>query len=97
IPSSPPPGAGCDGSAPKRLYKRVDDETTVAVSESRCERVVPVCSGAGNDKFKHGSADGSVVFFLSPRQLTDSDIDGATVEATASTTNGSNVLTSVTT
>jgi hypothetical protein len=78
IGNAPPASAGLCGSAllanNRRIYKR-EGSTTVAVSESQCARVSPVCAGSGNDRYMGASADGSVVVFTSPRQLTDSDLD----------------------
>ncbi len=62
-------------SAQTRLYKRIGGTVTVPVSASQCVRVSPVCSGSGHDRYQGASADGAVVFFTSPRQLTDSDLD----------------------
>jgi NHL repeat-containing protein len=62
-------------AAPMRLFKRMDGVSTVAVSESQCARVSPVCEGEGHDEYKGASVDGEVVVFTSPRQLTDSDLD----------------------
>jgi len=83
-PTAPTDGA-CGSQAtekafPKRLYKRVNGETTVQVSASQCTRVSPPClgggdAGSGEDEFQSASADGSVAFFTSTRQLTDSDED----------------------
>jgi hypothetical protein len=66
---------GSTNVRPKRVFKRVGGTTTVAVSESQCVRVAPACAGTGNDVYQSASLDGSVVFFSSPRQLTDSDLD----------------------
>jgi NHL repeat-containing protein len=60
------------GTAPRRLFKRVDSTTTVEVSQPQCSGS---CSGSGGDVFQSASVDGSVAFFTSPRQLTDSDDD----------------------
>ncbi len=62
--------------APARLFKRVGDATTVAVSQSQCTRVAPACDTTdGNDSYRGASADGSVVVFSTNRQLADSDLD----------------------
>ncbi len=69
----------CDTGAGVRIFKRVDS-TTVAVSASQCTRTASdpggACSTVGGDDFYWAaSADGSKVFFTSPRQLTNSDTD----------------------
>jgi hypothetical protein len=65
----------CTESSPKRLFKRVDHTTTVAVSEPQCSPT-PACPGpAGDDEFQSASRDGSVVYFTTPRRLTNSDTD----------------------
>jgi hypothetical protein len=70
------PAGSCSTAKPKRLYKRVNNETTVEVSKSQCTRVSPPCAVTdGDDEYRGASADGSTVFFTSPRQLTDTDTD----------------------
>ncbi len=69
------PASGFCGSVNgdnRRLFKRVGGTSTVAVSAPQCSGV---CVGSGPDLFQSASRDGSVVAFLSPRQLTDSDDD----------------------
>jgi hypothetical protein len=62
---------------PVRVYKRVDDTSTVDVSA--CAKTLPAtCAASGDDFFTGASADGSRVFFTSPRQLTDTDTDTGT-------------------
>ncbi len=76
-PGAPTTG-GCDPNAFRlRIFKRIDDSSTVEVSQSQCTRTVPTpCSAAdGDDVFEGASADGEVVLFTSTRQLTDSDED----------------------
>lgn len=77
------PAAGSCGSqaaepgigGPKRLFKRVNGETTVPVSESQCS---PACAGPnGDDNYQGASADGSTVVFTSPRQLVNLDTDSS--------------------
>ena len=66
-----------------RIFKRVNDETTTEVSASQCNRPAlpeppgPCKNIAGDDTYRGASDDGSVVFFSSPRQLTNSDVDSA--------------------
>jgi hypothetical protein len=63
-------------AAPARLFKRVGNATTVAVSQSQCTRVAPACDTTeGNDSYRGASADGSVVVFSTNRQVADSDLD----------------------
>jgi len=64
----------CDESAGKRLFKRVDGESTVRISAAQCSPV-PACPGGpnGDDNFRGASADGDVVFFTTPRRLVNSD------------------------
>jgi len=73
-------GATCDSSLPVRVYKRVGNASTVAVSQSQCTRGVGdpggVCNPVeGSDFFSGASADGSKVFFTTNRQLANSDTD----------------------
>lgn len=78
-PGAPAEG-GCGNSTaeagiggPKRLFKRVDGEATVQISESQCS---PACAGpSGDDDYQGASADGSVVAFVSPRRLVNLDTD----------------------
>jgi NHL repeat-containing protein len=74
-PTAPATGVCSSTAGIKRLYKRVGGTTTVAVSESQCVRVSPVCAGVGSDEYRGASTDGSIVFFTSSRQLADSDLD----------------------
>jgi WD40-like Beta Propeller Repeat len=73
----PHPGGGaCDGFPPQRVFARVDGTHTLHVSESECTRVAPACDTTnGNDVYEGASADGTRVFFVSTRQLADSDTD----------------------
>ena len=60
-----------------RVFKR-ENATTVPVSESQCDREAPdpPCSTvAGDDHYWGASADASKVFFMTNRQLADSDLD----------------------
>jgi hypothetical protein len=60
---------------PKRLFKRIDNEHTVAVSEAQCS---PACTGpGGDDSYKGASTDGSVVYFTTPRRLLNTDTDNS--------------------
>jgi hypothetical protein len=70
-----PSSGPCAKAQPKRLFKRVNGETTVEVSASLCTRVSPPCAGSGDDTFNGASADGSVAFFTTARQLANSDED----------------------
>lgn len=69
-------GGYCDSFGnPKRLFKRVDAEETVAVSAPTCTPV-PLCDGPnGPDLFRGASLDGSVVVFKTDRRVTPSDQD----------------------
>jgi len=58
-----------------RVFKRIENATTVQVSESRCVRVSPTCANDGIDRFVSASTDGAVVAFTTKRALTNSDID----------------------
>jgi hypothetical protein len=66
----------CNGSSPKRIFKRINGETTVEVSAPACSPT-PACPGSptGNDSYQGASADGAVTFFTTPRRLTNSDGD----------------------
>jgi hypothetical protein len=81
-PGAPPPSSNCGTSdaqelalaGPKRLFKRINGETTVEISA--CGKANPLaCTAPGDDKYRGASRDGTVVFFMSPRQLTDTDTD----------------------
>jgi NHL repeat len=73
-PGSPATG-DCPGATPKRLFKRIDDEHTVRVSEPQCS---PACGGPdGNDEYRGASSDGSVVYFTTPRRLLNADGDNS--------------------
>jgi hypothetical protein len=80
-PTAPAEGTCTNLNAyPKRLYKRLNNETTIQVSASQCTRVTPACVGvgdaaAGDDTYQGASVDGSVAFFTSTRQLIDTDTD----------------------
>jgi len=77
VPGAPPAGEGsCNTSSGKRLFKRVNNETTVEVSASQCAPT-PTCPGSpgGDDNFMGASGDGSVAFFTTSRRLTNSDTD----------------------
>ena len=77
------PGAGsvCDPATEAangiRVFKRIEDSSTVEISKSQCTRTVPTpCSSAnGDDFFQGASANGNRVYFTTTRQLTDSDED----------------------
>lgn len=68
---------------PIRVFKRVDGTSTTEVSA--CAKTPPAtCPTSGDDFFHGASADGSRVFFASPRQLTDTDTDtGASCSSNA--------------
>jgi tripartite motif-containing protein 71 len=74
-PGAPTTGK-CETLGPRRLFKRINNETTVEVSAPQCSPT-PTCPGspAGSDEYQGASADGSVVFFKTPRRLTNSDTD----------------------
>jgi len=73
IDTTAPAGGTCSEAPGKRLFKRIDNETTVRVSASQCS---PACGGpGGDDNYRGASADGEVVYFTTPRQLTGSDTD----------------------
>ncbi|HEY6730655.1 MAG TPA: hypothetical protein VI039_06480 [Solirubrobacterales bacterium] len=60
-------------AGPKRLFKRENGETTIAVTTSQCS---PACGGPeGDDEYRGASTDGSVTIFLSPRRLLNADTD----------------------
>ncbi len=67
-----------------RIFKRVNDSATTEVSASQCNRPAlpeppgPCKAIAGDDTYFSASDDGSTVFFSSPRQLTNSDVDTGT-------------------
>jgi hypothetical protein len=75
-------GAGaCDGTANRlRIMRRVETGYGPEISQlvsSECDRVAPACDTTdGDDLFQGASVDQSKVYFLSSRQLTDSDLDG---------------------
>jgi hypothetical protein len=71
----------CDSAANKlRVMRKADTPAGAAVSQvsaSECVRVAPVCDGTdGDDLFQGASVDQTKVYFLSSRQLADSDLDG---------------------
>lgn len=73
-------GVPCDEAANKvRIMKRLDTPTGPTISElvtSECDRVSPPCSSADGDDFLEGaSQEGNRVFFVTTRQLTNSDED----------------------
>jgi hypothetical protein len=83
--------AGADSCDPLndrvRVFKRVDDSSTVAVSESQCTRTASdvggACSAAdGDDYYQGASADGSVSVFTTPRQLVGSSADPGDTDST---------------
>lgn len=79
-----PPVSGSCGEFPIRTFARVDHSEVIEISHSQCTRVadplaippVTACDTTpGDDEFVGASADGSRVFIISPRQLTNSDTD----------------------
>jgi hypothetical protein len=60
-----------------RIFKRIEDTSTVEVSASQCTRTIPTpCSTAnGDDVFQGASSNGSRAFFTTTRQLVNSDED----------------------
>jgi NHL repeat-containing protein len=75
-PEAPGSGVCPNTPPPRRLFKRIDNETTVEVSAPQCSPT-PTCPGspAGDDVFAGASADGQVVFFTTVRQLVNADTD----------------------
>jgi len=85
------PAGNCSSEATfrKRIFKRVNAATTVEVSASECNRVanlpaLPACETSGpsgtplaaaGDEYRDASADGSMTFFTTTRQLVNSDVD----------------------
>jgi NHL repeat len=72
-----PATGSCDTSVPIRIFKRVDQAHTVAVSQSQCTRGAGDPGGAclstsGDDRYLGASADGSRVYFTTKRQLVGS-------------------------
>jgi hypothetical protein len=69
-----PQEGNCSSTAPRRIFKRSNGETTVEISASQC---TPACSGspAGDDTYQGASADGRIAFFTTNRQLVNSDTD----------------------
>ena len=78
-PGAPTTGSVCSGPIKnqfrRRIYKRIDNTSTIQVSASQCSRTPSCSTTAGDDIYQGASADGSKVFFTSPRQLTSSDTD----------------------
>jgi hypothetical protein len=71
----------CDGVANRlRVMRRIERPYGPEVSQlvsSECDRVAPACDSTdGDDLFQGASVDQTKVFFLTSRQLTDSDLDG---------------------
>jgi hypothetical protein len=66
----------CTSTAPRRIFRRVNSETTVEVSASECTPV-PACPGSptGDDTYQGASASGQVAFFTTNRRLVNSDTD----------------------
>ncbi len=60
------------------LYMREDGATTVQIDAS--ELSAPIPGNPGSSEFQAATPDGSVVFFLSSRKLTDDDVDPPTGE-----------------
>ena len=78
-------GGGCGGANPpvKGLYARVDATTTYNLSASQCTRTAADPGGAcstlappfDDPDFVYATPDGSRVFFTTPQQLLNGDID----------------------
>jgi hypothetical protein len=71
----------CDSTANKlRIMRREETPDGAEITPlfgSECDRVTPACDATdGDDWFQGASVDGSRVYFLSSRQLADSDLDG---------------------
>jgi hypothetical protein len=65
----------CINISGRRVFKRIDGETTVEVSAAQCS---PACAGPlGGDIYLDASRDGSTVLFATERRLRNSDIDSA--------------------
>jgi NHL repeat-containing protein len=84
-----PNGSSCPTALlNKRVYKRIDNTTTVAVSASQCTRTASDVGGACTandplgDVYQGASVDGSVVAFLSMRQLVGDSVDPGDTDAT---------------
>jgi hypothetical protein len=83
VPYSGPCSAAVEAEFGSRIFKRENGETTTEVSRSQCNRPAlpappgPCSTADGDDVYRGASEDGSTVFFSSPRQLTDSDVDTA--------------------
>jgi hypothetical protein len=69
-PSAPAEGLCVEAGNSVRLFKRTDGLETIEVSNP-----AGTAPPGGDDRFWGASADGSVVFFTSPRQLTATDLD----------------------
>jgi len=67
--------SACTEASPVRIFKNEGADDLEEVSSSECTRISPPCTGSGNDVYQGASADGSTVFFTTPRELTDSDLD----------------------
>ncbi|MFL5844278.1 MAG: hypothetical protein ACJ762_06250 [Solirubrobacteraceae bacterium] len=67
------PAGTCDTAKRARIFKRIDQTTTVAISASQCPLT---CSSTdGDDYYWTASADGSKAFFTTTRQLKSEDSD----------------------
>jgi hypothetical protein len=72
------PGASQSTTAnPSRLYLRIDGETTVEASRSRCDRTAPdpPCNAPAVIKYQDFADDGSRVLFATTQQLVNDDVD----------------------
>jgi hypothetical protein len=77
---SQPAGVNCNGTNNRmRILERVETPAGPEISElvqNECIRVSPACDATdGDDYFQGASADGNKVYFLSNRQLVNSDLD----------------------
>jgi hypothetical protein len=75
-PGAPAAGSKCEAQGPKRLYKRINGESTLQVSAPQCTPVA-TCPGGpdGDDAYKGASVDGDTVFFTTVRRLVNADTD----------------------
>lgn len=78
-----PEGAACSTLNKLRIMERVESPLGAEITHllpadgaGECQRVAPPCSGMdGDDLYQGASVDGKRVYFTSPRQLADSDLD----------------------
>jgi hypothetical protein len=87
-----PVAADCSTVNRTRILTRVETPDGVKIDElivSECERVSPACDMAdGDDVFQGASVDGTKVFFTTPRQLADSDLDSGSACSSSAPASG---------